>query len=273
MDTATQSISPSELAATVGTGSAPLVIDVRKAEAFAESEYFLPGSIRWDYHAGTAMPPEVSRAKRAVAYCVKGAEVGINGAALLAKENLESRYLQGGLRDWREAGLIAIKKRPEHGVDGERVSRWVTRERPKIDRIACPWLIKRFIDPRAEFFYVPISEVFSFAKNNDAVPYDIPGAPIEHNGERCSFDALVSAFEMNHAPLSRLADIVRAADTDTLERAPEAAGLLGISLGFSRMIADDHAMLNAMLPVYDALYEWAISATQGEAERHSWNRA
>ncbi|TAG66830.1 MAG: hypothetical protein EAZ24_15945, partial [Burkholderiales bacterium] len=221
-------------------------------------------------HAGVAMPPEVSRAKRAVAYCVKGAEVGINGAALLAKENLESRYLQGGLRDWREAGLITVKKRSDLGVDGERVSRWVTRARPKIDRIACPWLIKRFIDPRAEFFYVPKSDVFTFAETNDAVPYDIPAAPIEHSGERCSFDALLHAFEINHAPLNRLALIVRAADTDTLERAPEAAGLLAVSLGFSRMIADDYAMLEAIMPVYDALYEWAISATEGESERHNW---
>lgn len=155
MDTVTQSqshvqaIRSTELAAVIGTRAAPVLIDVRNAEAFAESEYFPPGSIRWDYQAGAAMPHEVSNAKRAVAYCVKGAEVGINGAALLANANIESHYLQGGLRDWRDGGLVTVRKRPDLGVDGERVSRWVTRARPKIDRIACPWLIRRFVDPRA----------------------------------------------------------------------------------------------------------------------------
>jgi rhodanese-related sulfurtransferase len=270
MDTVSKSISPLTLASAVGSRAAPLLIDVRKAEAFTESEYFLPGSIRWDYNAGAPMPAELAGAKRAVAYCVKGAEVGINGAALLAKANLDSAYLEGGLRDWQAAGLVAVKKRPDLGVDGERVSRWVTRARPKIDRIACPWLIRRFIDPRAEFFYVPTNDVFAFAKANHAVAYDIPGAPLEHDGARCSFDSFIVAFELKSASLNRVADIVRAADTDTLDRSPQAAGLLAISLGFSRMIEDDQAMLDAMMPVYDALYEWTISVENKSVERHNW---
>jgi rhodanese-related sulfurtransferase len=300
MDTVSKSISPATLAPAVGSRAAPLLIDVRKAEAFAESEFFLPGSIRWDYNAGAPMPPELTGAKRAVAYCVKGAEVGINGAALLAKANVESAYLEGGLRDWQAAGLVAVKKRPDLGVDGERVSRWVTRARPKIDRIACPWLIRRFIDPRAEFFYVPTNEVFEFAKANNAVAYDIPGAPLEHYGAACSFDSFLQAFELvptsiaTAAPsaivtfgrtaanavhgklaakptaLEILANVVRGADTDALRLAPESAGLLAISLGFSRMIEDDQAMLSAMLPVYDALYEWAKSVENKSVERHNW---
>jgi rhodanese-related sulfurtransferase len=270
MDTVSKSISPATLAPAVGSRAAPLLIDVRKAEAFAESEYFLPGSIRWDYNAGAPMPPELMGAKRAVAYCVKGAEVGINGAALLAKANVESAYLEGGLRDWQAAGLVAVKKRPDLGVDGERISRWVTRARPKIDRIACPWLIRRFVDPRAEFFYVPTNEVFEFAKANNAVAYDIPGAPLEHDGTRCSFDAFLKAFDLNDGALNRVADVVRAADTDTLNQSSEAAGLLAISLGFSRMIEDDQAMRSAMLPVYDALYEWAKSVENKSVERHNW---
>ncbi len=270
MDTVTHAISPAELAVSVGTSTAPLLIDVRKAEAFAESEHFLPGSIRWDYHAGAPMPSQLANAKRAVAYCVKGAEVGINGAARLAQANIDAAYLAGGLRDWQAAGFVAVKKRLDLGVDGERVSRWVTRARPKIDRIACPWLIRRFIDPRAEFFYVPTNEVFDFAKANNAVAYDIPGAPLEHDGERCSFDSFIAAFELKSPALNRVADIVRAADTDTLDRSHEAAGLLAISLGFSQMIKDDHAMLSAMLPVYDALYEWAKSVENKSVERHNW---
>jgi rhodanese-related sulfurtransferase len=306
MDTVSKPISPATLAPEVGSRTAPLLIDVRKAEAFAESEYFLPGSIRWDYTAGIAMPPELANAKRAVAYCVKGAEVGINGAALLAKANLESGYLEGGLRDWQAAGFVAVKKRPDLGVDGERVSRWVTRARPKIDRIACPWLIRRFIDPRAQFFYVPTEEVLAFAKANNAVAYDIPGAPLEHNGAACSFDSFLHAFELvpttqpatpvdlgavqmaiatfgraaanvvgeklaaKPKALEILANVVRGADTDALRLAPESAGLLAISLGFSRMIEDDHAMLSAMMPVYDALYEWAMSVENKSVEHHNW---
>jgi rhodanese-related sulfurtransferase len=263
-------VAPQSLASRVGARDAPRFVDVRKAEAFAESEYFLPGSIRWDYHAGALMPDELRDAKRAVAYCVKGAEVGINGAALMSQQNIDARYLQGGLRDWQAAGFVAVKKRPDLGVDGERASRWVTRARPKIDRIACPWLIRRFIDPRAEFFYVPKDEVFEFAKANNAVAYDIPGAPLEHDNEHCSFDAFIKAFELNSPPLGLVAEIVRAADTDTLDRAREAAGLLAISLGFSKMIEDDHAMLSAMLPVYDALYEWAITVENKSVEHHNW---
>ncbi len=276
MDTVSKSasaISPASLAPVVGSRDAPLLIDVRKAEAFAESEYFLPGSLRWDYNAGAEMPVELTGAKRAVAYCVKGAEVGINGAALLAKANLDATYLEGGLRDWQAAGLVAVKKRPDLGVDGERVSRWVTRARPKIDRIACPWLIRRFIDPRAQFFYVPTADVFSFAQNNSAVAYDIPGTPLEHDGELCSFDNFLRAFEIKSAALDVLATIVRGADTDALHLAPQSAGLLAISLGLSRNFSDDHAMLDAAMPVYDALYSWAQTVVARDVEKHNWKPA
>ncbi|MEJ8835617.1 chromate resistance protein ChrB domain-containing protein [Ramlibacter sp. AN1133] len=140
-----------------------------------------------------------------------------------------------------------------------RPSRWITRARPKIDRIACPWLILRFIDPRAEFFYVPRDEVFPRAEELHAVPYDIDGAPVTHEGERCSFDALLRAYDLRDPALARLATIVRGADTDRLQLAPQSAGLLAISLGMSQLHADDHAMLQAALPVYDALYAWCGS--------------
>ena len=165
---------------------------------------------------------------------------------------------------------MSVRKRPDLGVTGESVSRWVTRARPKIDRIACPWLVRRFIDPRAEFFYVPTNEVLAFAKENNAVAYDIPGAPIEHDGELCSFDNFLLAFELKSPALDRLATIVRGADTDALNLAPESAGILAISLGFSKNNQDDHAMLDAMMPVYDALYRWVLDATD---EKHNWKPA
>ena len=164
---------------------------------------------------------------------------------------------------------MSVRKRPDLGVTGESVSRWVTRARPKIDRIACPWLVRRFIDPRAEFFYVPTNEVLAFAKESNAVAYDIPGAPIEHAGSLCSFDNFLLAFELKSPALDRLATIVRGADTDALNLAPQSAGLLAISLGFSKNIQDDQAMLGAMMPVYDALYRWALDATD---EKHNWTK-
>jgi hypothetical protein len=150
----------------------------------------------------------------------------------------------------------------------QRPSRWITRERPKIDRIACPWLVRRFIDPQAEFLYVPTPMVLSEAERLCAVAYDIPGAPISHEGESCSFDTLMKAFGLRDPGLATLARIVRGADTDRLDLARQSAGLLALSLGLSRLHQDDHAMLAAALPLYDALYAWC-KWEQGES--HGWN--
>jgi hypothetical protein len=146
-----------------------------------------------------------------------------------------------------------------------------TRERPKIDRIACPWLIRRFIDPIATFDYVPTAEVLRDAAALNAVPYDLPGAVVTHRGERCSFDALLEDFGLRDAALDRLADIVRGADTDRLDLAPQSAGLLAASLGLSRQYPDDHEMLEAAMPLYDGLYAWCRQQSEGIRETHSWN--
>jgi hypothetical protein len=148
-----------------------------------------------------------------------------------------------------------------------RPTRWVTRERPKIDRIACPWLIARFIDPKAEFLYVQVKEVFAVAEREKAVAYDIPGAPLEHDRDACTFDSFVERFGLSTPALDQLATIVRAADTSRLDLAPEAPGLYAISLGLSRMFADDHEMLRHGLVMYDALYAWILSA---QDETHNW---
>jgi len=154
---------------------------------------------------------------------------------------------------------------------GDAPSRWITRERPKIDRIACPWLIKRFIDARAEFFYVPTPQVFEQAKALKAVAYDIPGAPITHDGALCSFDAVLKAFDLQLPALDLLATIVRGADTDALGLAPQSAGLLATSLGYSRLYgSDDAGMLTAMMPVYDALYAWCCDRVAAKDEQHNW---
>ena len=146
--------------------------------------------------------------------------------------------------------------------------KWVTRERPKIDRLACPWLIRRFIDPGAEIRYVPASEVLAVAAHEGAIPFDVPGVELTHSGPLCSFDAFLEKYELQEPALARLAEIVRAADTDTLDRSPPAAGLLAISLGLGANIADDQKLLEATLPLYDALYTWCRSLA---GERHGWH--
>jgi hypothetical protein len=144
---------------------------------------------------------------------------------------------------------------------------WITRARPKIDRIACPWLIARFIDPQAEFLYVAAADVLRIAAETDATPYDIPGVEMGHDGELCSFDAFLKKYQLTDPALAQLARIVRGADTARLDLAPEAAGLLAISLGLSRNYTDDHAMLAQGLVIYDALYAWC---QDGQAETHRW---
>ena len=145
--------------------------------------------------------------------------------------------------------------------------KWITRERPKIDRIACPWLILRFIDPGAEFLYVPAGEVLPVAEREGATPYDIPGVELSHVGEACSFDAFLAKYRLDDPALQQLTAIVRGADTSRLELTPQSAGLYAVSLGLSRVFADDHEMLRHGLVVYDALYAWC---REGQAERHNW---
>ncbi|MGZ3671473.1 MAG: chromate resistance protein ChrB domain-containing protein, partial [Bdellovibrionota bacterium] len=137
--------------------------------------------------------------------------------------------------------------------------KWVTRERPKIDRIACPWLIAKFVDKNAEFLYVPSTEVMKAAKEQDAIPYDVPGVELTHDGPLCSFDAFIKKYKIQDPALNRVAEIVRAADTDTLERSAQAPGLLAITLGLGQNIKDDHEMLKVGMLIYEALYSWSKS--------------
>ena len=145
--------------------------------------------------------------------------------------------------------------------------KWITRERPKIDRIACPWLIARFIDPAPEFLYVPAAKVLTAAAELGAVPYDIPGVEMSHVGELCSFDAFLAKHRLDEPALQQLALIVRGADTSRLDLAPQSAGLYAISLGLSKTFTDDHEMLAHGLVMYDALYAWCVSC---QAETHQW---
>ncbi len=283
-------ITPEELAARMGRADAPLLLDVRREGKFAESPLMLAAARRCAPEDVAALPA-AGPAREVVVYCVHGHNVSADAAALLRAAGWDARALAGGIEggedgvdsvediiQWRLTPLPTMRKRAEWGVTGEQASRWITRERPKIDRIACPWLIRRFIDPRAEFFYVPTAQVFSEAARLKAVAYDLPGAPVTHEGEWCSFDGLLRAFEIEDPAVDRLARIVRGADTGRLALEPQCAGLLAFSLGLSGLHRDDHSMLEAAIPLYDALYAWCASEAhavwQGKSpEGHDWRPA
>ncbi|HSC94094.1 MAG TPA: chromate resistance protein ChrB domain-containing protein [Burkholderiales bacterium] len=250
-------VSAAALRQSLASKQPPLVIDVRKKERFRESPDLIRGALRRDPEQVAQWAKTLPAAASVVVYCVHGHEV-----SQAAAQALRARYLEGGLEAWRQSGgEFAAKPK---GAS----TRWVTRERPKIDRIACPWLIRRFVDPEAEFLYVPAPEVRRVAQEREAVPYDIPDVAFSHAGERCSFDAFLAAYRLRDPALDELALIVRGADTDRLELAPQAAGLAAISLGLSRNFSDDHVMLEHGMVMYDALYRWC---KEGKSEVHTWN--
>ena len=282
---------PQELGARLGRSDAPLLLDVRREGKFIESPYLIAGAQRCapEHIAAFAAAQKTLEPRREiVVYCVYGHNVSADAVSTLRAVGLDARKLAGGIEGgqdgvdtpqdiaaWRANRPLTITKRADWGVTGEKSSRWITRARPKIDRIACPWLIRRFIDPRAEFFYVPTAQVFDEAMRLNAVAYDIPGAPVSHEGELCSFDVLLQAFELKSPALAMLARTVRGADTDRLDLAPQSAGLLAFSLGLSQLHLDDHAMLEAAMPLYDALFAWCSGVSHAAKlgsppETHNW---
>lgn len=191
-----------------------------------------------------------------------GREVSQSVAKALTANGIKASYLDGGIEAWR-ASDGPLDHKPKAAC-----TRWVTRERPKIDRIACRWLISRFVDRDAEFLYVPPKAVRDAAKEKDAVPYDVPGVHFTHEGDHCSFDAFIKHYGLGADPaLQRLTLIVRGADTGSLGLVPQAAGLAAVSLGLSRVFADDHEMLKHGMILYDALYAWC---KEGQDEVHTW---
>ncbi|MBA3591100.1 chromate resistance protein ChrB domain-containing protein [Methylibium sp.] len=257
------SISTSELQSVLGGPGAPIVLDVRRQPAYREASETVSGALRRDPEAVEDWMKALPRTSAVVAYCVHGHEVSQSVVKRLSEHGLGARCLKGGMDEWKAAqGPLDVKPAGSG-------TRWVTRERPKIDRIACPWLIARLIDRDAEFLYVPEPQVREVAQAQHAVPYDVAGVHFTHEGERCSFDAFVRHYRLGSDPaLERLALIVRAADTGRLDLAPQAAGLAAVSLGLSRLFADDHEMLDRGMVLYDALYVWC---KEGQHESHTWN--
>ena len=250
------------LAGEVAAGRFPYLVDVRREEAYAAATDVIRGARRRRPDRIAVWGQDIPTGASVVVYCVHGHEVSQQVCAALRQRGLDARYLDGGIEGWRAAsGRMQARPAAEPG-------RWITRARPKIDRIACPWLVRRFIDPDARFFYVPADEVFMCGTEWQATPYDIPGAAYSHDGDACSFDAFIVRHGLADDPaLAALAVIVRGADTGRPDLAPEAAGLKALSLGLSVMFPDDDGMLTRGLAIYDALYAWCASA---RAEAHGW---
>lgn len=242
------SITAAELRQALESNDPPLVVDVRREARFREARDLVRGALRRDPDRAGEWAASLPRASRVVVYCVHGHEVSQGAAEALRRAGRDARCLEGGIEGWRAAGGALF------GKPAGASTRWVTRERPKVDRIACPWLVTRFVDPDAEFLYVPAADVRRVAAEREAVPYDVDGVEFTHAGERCSFDAFVAFHRLRDPALARLATIVRGADTGRLDLAPECAGLLALSRGLSATIADDHEMLRHGRVMYDALY-------------------
>jgi rhodanese-related sulfurtransferase len=262
------SLTADKLFRLVGRPDTPVLIDVRSDDDAEAAPRLIPGARRlpvetivtWaDAYAGRAV----------VAACAEGHGRSEGAAAWLRQEGARAEILEGGYAAWIAAGLplVPMARIPARDPGGRTL--WVTRARPKIDRIACPWLIRRFVDPGARFLFVSPGEVRSVAARFGATPFDVEGEDIfwTHRGELCSFDVMVEEFGLGIEPLRRLAAIVRGADTARPDLAPEAAGLLAVSLGLSRMYADDLEQLDAGMLLYDALFRWCRDAT---GETHNW---
>jgi len=259
---ATNSISHDKLARLIGTPACPAIIDVRPG-----GDELIPASIRRPAETVSEWVGTLT-ASKVVVSCVHGKERSAGVAALLRSEGVDAEILEGGFAAWRDAGLPVIDaaKLPPRDSAGRTV--WVTRARPKVDRIACPWLIRRFVDPAAVFLFVAPAEVAGIAERFGATPFDVEGVFWSHRGEMCTFDTMIEELGLDKiGALARLAVIVRGADTARPEIAPQAAGLLAASLGLSRMFSEDLEQLEAGMLVYDAFYRWCRDAVD---ESHDW---
>jgi rhodanese-related sulfurtransferase len=243
-------VSSHELYARLGTAAAPVLVDVRRAGAFGTDDAVIIGAIHRTPETVSDWSAALPKNREVVVYCVHGHEVSQGVAKALQNAGIKAAYLEGGIAGWKEQGLPTRRKRDASE------NKWVTREHPKIDRIACPWLISRFVNPGAEFIYVPPNDVTKVAADVGGTPYDIKGVEFGHVGERCSFDAIVRAYDIHDPALDRLATIVRGADTSRPDLTPQCEGLLAISYGLSANFRDDHDMLKHGLVMYDALYSW-----------------
>lgn len=260
------SIKCDKLTRLIGTPNAPIIIDVRMPEDFAAAPLLLPGSRRQN-HTDVSGWGAALKGRSVVVVCQRGAKLSEGTAAWLRQLGCDAVVLEGGFVEWQSAHLPLVPLAKIPPLDNVGRTIWVTRARPKIDRIACPWLIRRFVDPGAIFLFVAAAEVQAVADRFNVTAFDIEDTYWSHRGEFCTFDMMVEEFGLATDALLRLALIVRAADTARLDLAPEAPGLLAASLGLSRIYSDDLEQLEAGMGLYDAFYRWCRDATE---ETHNW---
>jgi rhodanese-related sulfurtransferase len=254
-------ISVTQLSRMIGLPGAPVLVDVRPDDDSGSGERSLPTARRMTSQTVSTWAHLFS-GQRTIVYCRDGGSVSQGAAAWLRQAGIDAQTLEGGFEAWRKADqpLLCPDRLPARDAAGR--TTWVTRARPKIIRIACPWLIRRFVDPAAVFLYVAPSEVAAVASRFTATPFDTGDGIWNDRGEACTFDVMLEAFDLRTEPLLRLAAIIRGADTGRPDLTPQSAGLLAISLGYSRMFRDDVAQLDAAMPVYDALYRWCRDGTE-----------
>lgn len=262
-------ISQEQLFRLIGRPDCPALVDVRTDDDVRADARLIPGAVRRPFDQVGAWGPGYAGCA-VVVVCHKGKKLSHGVAAWLRTFGARAEVLTGGALAWAEAGRPMVPEAAIPPRDRQGRTVWVTRARPKIDRIACPWLIRRFVDPAAVVLFVPPGEVDLVAERFAATPFDVEGAVWSHRGQLCSFDVMVQEFGLESAGLSRLADAIRGADTGRPEISAESAGLLAACLGLSRMYADDLAQLEAGLGLFDAFYRWSRDA---HAETHGWPAA
>jgi rhodanese-related sulfurtransferase len=258
-------ITVAQLSRLVGLPAAPRLINVRTDEELKADPRLIPTARHHDYREKLQWA-EKYVGHAVIVYCQHGLTLSQGTAAWLRHNRIDAQTLEGGYDNWMKGRqpLLHAGRLPHRDDAGRTL--WVTRARPKIVRIACPWLIRRFIDPDAVFLFVVPSEVPAVADRFKATPFDTDGVFWSDRGDMCTFDVMVEEFGLDSGALKRLARIVRGADTGRLDLTPQSAGLLAASLGFSRMYRDDLAQLEAAMPLYDAYYRWCRDATD---ETHS----
>ncbi len=254
---ALNAISSDKLFRLIGTPGCPVIIDLREAAVA-----LLPAALPRNPEDVAGWANEF-RGQSVVVACEDGRERGAGVAAFLRSEGVDAEMLEGGVAAWRGAGFPLIDAARLPNRDGKGRTVWVTRARPKVDRIACPWLIRRFVDPAAVFLFVAPGEVAGVAEEFGAAAFDTESAAWSDRDERCTFDAMIDGFGLGgFVGLARLAEIVRGADTGRQDLAPQSAGLLALSLGLSRTHSDDLAQLEDGMVIYDALYRWCRDAIE-----------
>lgn len=266
---APNTITPDKLARLIGGPRQPTLIDVRTDAQFAVDPRLVPSARRRAVEAVSVWSGEIGD-EMVVVLCQDGGAASHGVAAWLRQTGREAEALEGGVAAWSAAGLARVDSGKLPPLDPAGRTVWVTRARPKVDRIACPWLIRRFVDPTAVILFVPAPEVLDVALRFGAAPFDIEGEGVfwSHRGDLCTFDVMVEELGLAGLPaLAELAVIVRGADTGRLDLAPEAPGLLAASLGLSRLYTDDHEQLEAGMLLYDAFYRWRRDAAD---ETHNW---